>query len=256
LEAAARNCEAIAASNRNASDEDIAAAVESEFTDTDVLTVSVSGATVTVTQTSGSITAFGSVLCSAGVATITDATTGGSTGGSSSSTSTTSTTVATISYSVGDTGPGGGIVFYVASTPFACGPTLAAACTYLEAAPAEISGKPTWCSSVDTLLNVGATAIGTGMANTTTASATCTSGAIQQAADYSNGGFSDWFLPSKDEMTQLYLQKSTVGGFASDFYWSSSEDGQYGAWAQHSGVTNPYSFNKSQNARVRPVRAF
>ena len=38
-------------------------------------------------------------------------------------------------YVVGDTGPGGGIIFYVASTPFKCGPTRAATCTYLEAAP-------------------------------------------------------------------------------------------------------------------------
>jgi prepilin-type N-terminal cleavage/methylation domain-containing protein len=85
LEAAARNGEAIAASDRNASDEDIAEAVESEFTDTAVLTVSVSGDTVTVTQTSGSITASGSVEFVDGVATITDATagSGGGSGGSS-----------------------------------------------------------------------------------------------------------------------------------------------------------------------------
>jgi prepilin-type N-terminal cleavage/methylation domain-containing protein len=88
LEAAARNGEAIAASDRDATDEEIATAVESEFTDTDVLTVSVSGDTVTVTQTNGGVSASGSVEFNDGVATITAAT-AGSGGGSSSTTSTT-----------------------------------------------------------------------------------------------------------------------------------------------------------------------
>lgn len=38
-------------------------------------------------------------------------------------------------YAVGSPGPAGGIVFYVATTPFKCGVDLTAECTYLEAAP-------------------------------------------------------------------------------------------------------------------------
>ena len=34
---------------------------------------------------------------------------------------------------VGDTGPGGGTVFYVASSPFTCAPDQGSKCTYLEA---------------------------------------------------------------------------------------------------------------------------
>jgi type IV pilus assembly protein PilE len=86
LEAAARNGEAIAASDRNASDEDIAAAVEGEFADVGGLSVTVSSDTVTVTQTSGSVTATGSVEFNNGVASITDVTTSGSGGGGSAQT--------------------------------------------------------------------------------------------------------------------------------------------------------------------------
>ena len=39
------------------------------------------------------------------------------------------------SYAVGDEGPGGGIIFYVATTPFNCGPTFTLSCSYLEVAP-------------------------------------------------------------------------------------------------------------------------
>jgi Tfp pilus assembly protein PilE len=255
LEAAARNGEAIAASDRNATDEDIAAAVASEFTDTDVLTVSVgTGADadkVTVSQTNGSITASGSVKFNGGVAVITDATISG--GGGSPT-----TTVAPVSYSVGDTGPAGGVIFYVAGTPFACGPTLAQTCTYLEAAPAVIASPLGWCSDNSTSLGVTATAIGTGMANTTTAAATCTSGAIQEAADYSSGGFSDWFLPSKDELNELYLQRATVGGPTGFLYWSSSEYSLQAAWLQYfsNGEQINYLVKYAEPGRLRPVRAF
>jgi hypothetical protein len=43
---------------------------------------------------------------------------------------------------VGNRGPGGGTIFYVATTPFVCGPTLATTCTYLEAAPT--TGLSAW----------------------------------------------------------------------------------------------------------------
>lgn len=257
LEVAAQNGEAIAASDRDASDEDIAAAVEAELADTASLTVSVSGDTVTVTQANGSLTASGSVEFVDGVAVLTAATSGS--GGSSTTTSTTvaptTTTTVAPTYAVGDTGPAGGKIFYVAPTPFACGPTLASTCTYLEAATADVSGTFTWCSNNSTLIGTGST-IGTGMKNTTDADATCTSGAIQQAADYSSGGFSDWFLPSKDELNELYLQRALVGGLASATYRSSSEGNANLAWFQN--FSNGYQNDglKSSDLRVRPVRAF
>jgi len=43
-------------------------------------------------------------------------------------------------------------------------------------------------------------------------------------------GYKDWFLPSKKELAELFVQKNFVGGFIEDFYWSSSEHGSQVAW--------------------------
>jgi hypothetical protein len=98
--------------------------------------------------------------------------------------------------------------------------------------------------------------IGSGMNNTTNADATCTSGAIQIAADYANNGKSDWHLPSKDELRQLYEQRSIVGSFSAAKYWSSSEYWPTLAWNQSFKYGDQNFFNKANTYRVRPVRAF
>ena len=179
---------------------------------------------------------------------------------SSYDTATASTVSFSVVYAVGDTGPGGGIVFYVqasggtfTSTGSACGAT----CKYLEAAPSDHSSVVAWCSSTSDLLGVTATGIGSGFANTITADSTCTSGAFQVAADYTNNSKTDWFLPSKDELNQLYQQKTTVGGFSTaDYYWSSSEFDASVAWIQFFYVGTQSSYTKSTTYFVRPVRVF
>lgn len=184
-----------------------------------------------------------------------------------------SCTPAVRTYSVGDTGPGGGIVFYVASSNFtSTGSDCGTSCKYLEAAPTDISGTYGWCSNTGSSLNVTATGIGTGMANTTTADTTCTSGAIQQAADYTNNSKTDWHLSSKDELNELckYARTQTTGdtsvvcansgslrtGFAAGYYWSSSEVSASNAWGQYFDLGNQSSGGKTSVDQVRPVRAF
>jgi hypothetical protein len=178
-------------------------------------------------------------------------------------------------YNVGDTGPGGGIVFYVhqngtfASTGSDCG----SSCKYLEFAPADLEGEFEWCSDTESELGVSATEIGDGMANTTTAAATCTSGAIQVAAEYVNNGKTDWHLPSLFELNELckYAFQQTTGdtsvycpeegslrtGFSADGYWSSSERSATNAWLQHFSAGFQFDYvTKTLTDRVRPVRAF
>jgi hypothetical protein len=178
-------------------------------------------------------------------------------------------------YNVGDTGPGGGIVFYVhqngtfASTGSDCG----ANCKYLEFAPADLEGKFEWCSDTESELGVSAQGIGAGMANTATADVACTSGAIQVAADYVNNGKTDWHLPSMDELNELckYARSQTTGerlvdcvesgslrtGFSADTYWSSSETSAANACIQIFANGNHFNlYNKTLTSRVRPVRAF
>ena len=85
--------------------------------------------------------------------------------------------------------------------------------------------------------------------------------AAKLCADYSVtvGGvtYGDWYLPSKHELNLLYLQKTVVGGFASDIYWSSTEYDNIDAWFQYFSDGAQYPANKSMyNSYVRAVRAF
>lgn len=175
---------------------------------------------------------------------------------------------------VGDTGPGGGVVFYVAGANFtSTGSDCGTTCRYLEAAPSDlVTGA--WCSDIITLLGATATGIGDGMSNTSRADLTCTSGAIQRAADYTNNAKTDWHLPSKDELNELckYARNTgqaagaatrcsggsdaTLRGFATGNYLSSSEFDADRAWGQ--GFTTGGQGGTLKNAEVnsRTVRAF
>ena len=67
-------------------------------------------------------------------------------------------------------------------------------------------------------------ALGTGAANTTTLlGCSDTNFAAKLAIAVRDGGYSDWYLPSKDELNKLYLNKNIVGNFIDEKYWSSTE---------------------------------
>ena len=87
--------------------------------------------------------------------------------------------------------------------------------------------------------------------------ATFSATAAGVATAYQGGGFRDWFLPSKDELNQLYLEKNVIGGFAAIGYWSSSESGCYNAWYQNFKSGKQYNtFGKGTLKRVRAIRSF
>jgi hypothetical protein len=69
-----------------------------------------------------------------------------------------------------------------------------------------------------------------------------------------------WHLPTKTELGLLFEQKTVVGGFANDLYWSSTEYDASSAWLQYfgNGNQNVNYKNSTQNStlRVRAVRAF
>jgi len=71
-------------------------------------------------------------------------------------------------------------------------------------------------------------------------------------------GYSDWHLPTKEELNALYvnLYPIGVGGFASAYYWSSSEGANYGAWYQYFDGGNQNYIVKIGTSAVRAVRAF
>ena len=117
---------------------------------------------------------------------------------------------------VGDIGPGGGIVFYVAPTSFTCGVDLKAACTYLEAAITNGTTTSTWTPNTEAQwgcdgASVPGTSleIGTGQANTKMITEQDCKGddgsasAASIAATYNGGNKTDWFLPSRKELDAL-----------------------------------------------------
>ena len=69
-------------------------------------------------------------------------------------------------------------------------------------------------------------------------------------------GYSDWYLPSKDDLKRLHLAKNTLGGFVDYYYWSSTEYSAEDAWVQIFYVGYQYYFIKSVGWCVRAVRAF
>jgi hypothetical protein len=164
---------------------------------------------------------------------------------------------------VGNTGPGGGIVFFVGT--FACGATLASTCKYLEAAPT--SGTSAWTdasfawsgNTTGEILNARGTAVGSGYKNTVAmvaqSSTANRAGTIARAYRGPNN-LSDWYLPSKDELNQLYINRATVGDFVSNFYWSSSEVYSLETWYQNFSNGTQSNLAKYYTHYVRPVRAF
>lgn len=116
-----------------------------------------------------------------------------------------------------------------------------------------------WSNIVDVPVGTTLTAIGTGQANTTAiVNQGATSGAAHYCDDLVEGGHSDWYLPSKDELNKLYPYKDTIGGFGSSAYLSSSENSATLAWGQNfaTGYGGQYGYTKNWPNLVRAVRSF
>ena len=179
-------------------------------------------------------------------------------------------------YDLGTTGPGGGRIFYYSASGFNCGSGFSATgsptggkCHYLEAAPRTWSGgagDPTisWATNVNgnlvtSVTGARETAIGSGYKNSLAIEAqngnVAASSAAVAARAYRGGSESDWYLPSKDELNELIINR--VIADALEGYWSSSEGAADGAWDQGSngnqGLARP---GKQQTTPVRPIRAF
>ena len=56
--------------------------------------------------------------------------------------------------------------------------------------------------------------------------------AITASYNKVENGYDDWYLPSKDELNKLYLNKDAIGGFVNATYWSSTQSSSTLAWFQ------------------------
>ena len=111
-------------------------------------------------------------------------------------------------YAIGDTGPAGGVIFIMPST---VGNSTG---KYFEAAPSAGGVYRTWSTGANQTAAVSGadgTIIGTGAQNTidivAQAGNVAATSAAAYASDYTYGGFSDWFLPSRDELNELYTHR-------------------------------------------------
>ncbi|MBU0489723.1 MAG: immunoglobulin domain-containing protein [Bacteroidetes bacterium] len=104
----------------------------------------------------------------------------------------------------------------------------------------------------------GATSNTNGAANTSAIVAACAERPIAASIcdDLILDGFSDWFLPAKDQLYYLHEQRLVVGGFGYVDYWSSTENSANKAWAQYFHFGDQYDIVKYNNYNVRCVRAF
>ena len=107
--------------------------------------------------------------------------------------------------------------------------------------------------------------IGAGLANSAEIIRMCSTpnSAARLCANYSYGGYSNWFLPSKDELNEIYLQADKIGGIdKTDLYWSSTEyqgqiiTDQNIAWLQLFIDGSYREARKNEPYRVRAIHYF
>jgi Protein of unknown function (DUF1566) len=178
---------------------------------------------------------------------------------------------------------GGGVIAYILQSGdpgYVAGETRG-----LIAATVDQSTAMPWWNGNYTITGATATELGTGFANTDTIISLqgdpVASYAAGLARAYRGGGYTDWYLPSKDELNTLFINRAAIGGFdlspggspmwGSGPYWSSSEYPTAGgivaeyAWAQYfsAGAQIVYPAGKQHvdwksgpDYRVRAVRSF
>ena len=69
-------------------------------------------------------------------------------------------------------------------------------------------------------------------------------------------GFSDWRLPTKEELNILYQNKDAIGMDSFAVYWSSTVNSDSLAWLQYFANGDQASNDKVATIYVRAVRTF
>jgi hypothetical protein len=173
-----------------------------------------------------------------------------------------------LSLNIGDNGPGGGKIFYRSETGFTMTDDNSTA-HYLEAASVDMETTLAWASSAfispewggsGNFITIDGTElnIGTGRKNTTLILAIDSNAPAAKACnDYSSNGKIDWFLPSRDELNELFKSSNFFDNLAWG-YWSSSQITLDGASGQGFSISNGSqgNFLKRNDRPVRAVRAF
>ena len=163
----------------------------------------------------------------------------------------------------------GGLIFYLDDMD-----SIPGVKGYVSAEIDQSAGTGTdWGCFGASISGADGTAIGTGNQNTIDIEAGCTTNGIAAdiCANLSLNGYDDWFLPSRDELNEMWEKLAdsdgdnmnsgpndpgNLGGFAASFYWSSSEFVDINAWGQDFIDGDQLNFSKFVSLRVRAIRAF
>jgi hypothetical protein len=135
----------------------------------------------------------------------------------------------------------------------------------LIAAASDLGYVIRWWNGSNTITGATGTAIGTGRSNTNAIIASQGDGyyAAKICADYSVSVegvvYDDWYLPSKDELKKLYINRFAIEppfGFLYDLYFSSTELSNWTVWTENLENGNGGSDSKNYSRNVRAIRAF
>jgi len=127
----------------------------------------------------------------------------------------------------------------------------------LITAPSNQSNGAAW-GCLGTITNATGTAIGTGLQNTVYIWLWCPGAGIAATLCYELilGGYTDWYLPSRDELNMLFINKLVIGGFVNYEYWSSSEfNANQASEKDFSNGISPIA-SKINAFAIRAVRTF
>ena len=163
--------------------------------------------------------------------------------------------VDTITYAIGDFTQGG-VVFWVSPSG-----------EHGKVVNIYNVGKTPWSNVTG---NIGATAQslinGAGNTIATMMQGGHTRSAARHCADLGYGGFDDWYLPSKNELNEVYTNRVAIdltamanGGeeFVNDYYWSSTEETSTDAWQQDFMDGSQGGDDKgSSTGTIRAIRSF
>ena len=150
-------------------------------------------------------------------------------------------------YTIGNHGQAGGWVFYCDTEG------LYEGWTYLEGAPEDLSTTMAWSNITNVLVGTSRD-IGSGEANTAAiiAQEGHTSSAALACTQYEYGDFTDWFLPSIDELEAFVANNADFAeSVESPWHWSSTENTYFSVFFRSSKTTKKYF-----DYAVRPIRSF
>jgi len=161
---------------------------------------------------------------------------------------------ASVDYEVGDLALGGVIAYILQSADPGYDPLVQHG---LVASTSDVSTGVAWgCSGTD--ISTGFE-IGTGNQNTINIMAACSTAGIpaRLCGDLIQGGYSDWYLPSQNELNAIYLNKNALGGiYANVPYWSSTDLSANFAYAVNFLNGIGLGDGRFNSYRVKAVRSF